>query len=313
MKKFLSGHGLALVAALLFVSHSQAQVPVTAVAPSLVVQDPATALKGQEGLNATLWVQKAAEAKFAARQAYRLATRQLDAALRDKKWSAAIEQTGSFRKLPPAIILDIDETVLDNSAYQARLVRDDLPYSGTSWAQWVAQSNAPVISGADKFLAYAARKGVQIFYVSNRGVAEEEATRKNLLRLGLPVQGPEDHILMNGEMVDWTSDKMTRRSYVAQKYRILLLFGDDLNDFVTAKPRTLQERLELLETYDSYLGERWILLSNPLYGSWEGALLEYRIDLTRDEALRRKYGALETLEPRVEVPVPAVVTPPATR
>jgi acid phosphatase len=270
-------------------------------------------LQGQEGLNATLWVQRAAEAKFAARQAYRLATRQLDAALRDKKWSAAIEQTGAFRKLPPAIILDIDETVLDNSAYQARLVRDDLPYSGASWAQWVAQSSAPVISGADKFLATAARRGVQIFYVSNRGVAEEEATRKNLLRLGLPVQGPEDHILMNGEMADWTSDKMTRRSYLAQKYRILLLFGDDLNDFVTAKPRTIQERLDLLETYDSYLGERWILLSNPLYGSWEGALLEYRVDLTRDETLRRKYAALETLEPAVEMPVPAVVAPPATR
>ncbi len=258
---------------------------------------PVGGLMGQEGLNSAAWVQTAAEAKIAARQAYFLAQRQLDAALKSRSWSAATEQTGSFRKLPPAIILDIDETVLDNSPYQARLVRDDAPYTLQSWEKWTAQADAAAIPGAPAFLAYAQQKGVQIFYVSNRGTGEEAATRENLRRLGLPLQGPTDHVLMSGERPEWTSDKTTRRGFIAQNYRVLLLIGDDLNDFVTAKPRTLQERLDLLEKYADFWGERWILLSNPLYGSWEGALFDYQNTLPRDEMLRRKYNALQTKAP----------------
>ncbi|BCM93897.1 lipoprotein E [Abditibacteriota bacterium] len=274
-------------------------VPIENLAPI-----PATTPKSQEGLSATAWVQGSAEAKIAARQAYHLATRQLDVALRDKKWSAAIEQVAPFKKLPPAIILDLDETVLDNSFYQARLVRDDALYSNEGWASWVAQADAGAIEGAVPFLKYADRKGVQIFYVSNRGLAEELATVENLKRLGCPIQGPQDHVLMSGEKSDWTSDKTTRRQFVAQKYRILLLVGDDLNDFVTAKPRTLQERNDLVNKYDSYWGERWILLSNPLYGSWEGAIYGYRNDLSREEMLRLKYGALQYREPVTPAPTP---------
>jgi 5'-nucleotidase (lipoprotein e(P4) family) len=282
--------------------------PITEVAPL-----PQTPILGQEGLNSTLWVQTSAEASFAAQQAYRLATYQLDKALRDKNWSAAIEQTESARKLPPAIILDIDETVLDNSAYQARLVRDDAPYSSASWDRWVSQSAALAIPGAAKFLAYAARKGIHIFYVSNRGIGEEAATRENLRRVGLPVQGPDDHVLMNGEMPNWTSDKTTRRSFLAQKYRLLLLFGDDFNDFITAKPRSVAERLNLLAKYEPYLGERWILISNPLYGSWESAILNFENGLSREDILRRKYTQLRTQEPAVAVSLASPGAATATR
>jgi acid phosphatase len=255
---------------------------------------PVGGLMGQEGLNATVWVQRAAEAKIAARQAYFLATRQLDAALKDRKWSAAVEQGKAFEKLPPAVILDLDETVLDNSPYQARLVRADAPYSGQSWAKWVAEANASSIAGAQTFLSYAQKKGVRIFYISNRSRSEESATRLNLRRLGLPLQDPADHVLMSGERNGWTSDKTSRRAFVARNHRVLLLIGDDLNDFVPAKPMTLQQRYQLLEKYATRWGQRWILLSNPLYGSWEGALFNYQNGLPRQEMLRRKYGLLET-------------------
>ncbi len=273
---------------------------------------PAIPVHSNEGLSATAWVQSSAEARVAARQAYHLATRQLDVALRDKKWSAAVEQVAPFKKLPPAIILDLDETVLDNSYFQARLVRDDSLYTSDGWASWVAQADAGAIEGAVPFLKEADRKGVQIFYVSNRGVAEEAATTLNLKRLGCPVQGPQDHVLMNGERPEWTTDKTTRRQFIAQSYRILLLVGDDLNDFVTAKPRSLQERTDLINKYDSYWGERWILLSNPLYGSWEGALYDYRNDLSREEMLRRKYGALQYRE-SLALPTTTLPSTGATR
>lgn len=263
--------------------------------------------KEQDGLDATLWVQTSAEAKIAAQQAYFLATRQLDAALRDKKWTAAVEQTAPVEKLPPAIILDLDETVLDNSPYQARLVRDDALYSGAGWASWVQQKSAGAIPGATQFLLYAQRRGVRIFYISNRGKNEEEATRENLRRLGLPLGGPSDHFLLQGEKPDWTSDKTSRRRFVAQTHRILLLIGDDLNDFMPAKPLPLQARLDLMQRYSSYWGQKWILLSNPLYGSWQGALFDYRNDLSRQEMLRRKYGALQTREAAAPVAPPANV------
>ncbi|RYG70320.1 hypothetical protein EON80_08180 [bacterium] len=289
---------IAILALLLAAPLASAQVS-TPVAPTL---------EGQEGLNATLWMQTSAEASFAAQQAYRLATYQLDKALRDRNWSAAIEQTDFSKKLPPAIILDIDETVLDNSPYQAYLVQQDIPYSSENWENWVSQSAAPAIPGAAKFLAYAAKKGVQIFYVSNRGIREEAATRENLRRVGFPLQGPEDHVLMNGEMPGWTSDKTTRRSFLAQKYRLLLLFGDDLNDFVTAKPRSVQERFALLTKYEPYLGERWIVISNPLYGSWESAILNFENGLSPDEILRRKYGQLRVMKPVAALPNTSTAT-----
>ncbi len=290
---YFTGAVLLLAAPLGFARAAPMEEPQSVPASSV----PAGGLMGQEGLNATAWVQTAAEAKIAALQSYFWATRQLDAALRSPKWSAAIEQNPNFEKLPPAIILDLDETVLDNSAYQARLVRDDAPYSRQSWKKWSDQADAAAIPGAQKFLGFAAKKGVQIFYISNRGEDEEAATRENLRRLGFPVQGPSDHVLMTGEHPGWTSDKITRRRYVARNHRVLLLIGDDMNDFVTAKPRTLQERLDLLEKYASWWGQRWILISNPLYGSWEGALFGYKNDLSREDMLRRKYDALQTREP----------------
>ncbi len=272
-----------------------------ALAPSALaddaVPDPRPGLMGQEGLNATAWVQSSTEARIASRQAYRLAARQLDVALKDKSWSAAVEQGANYAQLPAAIILDIDETVLDNSPYQARLVRDNAVYTGASWESWVGQAAAPAVSGAVPFLRVAAARGVRIFYVSNRGMAEEAATRENLKRIGAPVDWRYDAVLMNGERPDWTSDKTSRRAFVARTHRVLLLVGDDMNDFVPAKPLTLKQRDALLEKYDSYWGERWVLLSNPLYGSWEGALFDYRTNLSRTEMLKRKYDALEFDEP----------------
>ncbi len=280
------------------------EIPAIGAAPAT----PPAGSMGQEGLNATAWVQSSTEARIAARQAYFGAIRQLEIALANPHWSAAVEQGAPFEKLAPAVILDLDETVLDNSPYQARLVRSDAPYSGQSWARWVAQADARAIPGAQKFLNFANRKGVGIFFVSNRGQAEEAATRENLRRLGVPVQKNGDHVLMSGERPDWTSDKTSRRRFVAKNHRVLLLIGDDMNDFVPAKPLTLRQRSDLMEKYASYWGERWILLSNPLYGSWEGALFDYQNGLSRGEMLARKYRALDTRE--------AVATPaaePATR
>lgn len=227
-----------------------------------------------ENLNAVLWVQTALEYEATTLQAYRLAQLQLDAALADPEWTAAIERSEEGSNLPPAVVLDVDETVLDNSYYQARMIRDNTAYSTATWDPWVMEMRATAIPGAVEFTQYAAKKGVTVFYVTNRTANLEEATRQNLIALGFPVADDHDTILARGERPEWSaSAKGPRRAYIAASFRILLLIGDDLGDFVVDASGTPQERRARTEPYEEWWGRRWILVPNPTYGSWERAIV----------------------------------------
>ena len=219
-------------------------------------------------------MQTALEYEAAAVQAYRLAQLQLDAALKDPRWTAAIEQTGDATKLPPAVVLDIDETVLDNSYFQARLVRDRAVFSDERWNGWVREARATAIPGALEFTQYAAKQGVTVFYISNRTAPLEEATRQNLAALGFTLPDGVDTILSRGERPEWqASAKGPRRQEVARSYRIALLIGDDLGDFVVDAAGTVKERQARTAPQADWWGRRWIMIPNPTYGSWERAVI----------------------------------------
>ena len=227
-----------------------------------------------ENLNAVLWMQTALEYEATAVQAYRLGQVQLDAALKDPRWNAAIEQPGDASALPPAVILDIDETVLDNSYYQARLVRDGTVFANDTWEAWCLEAGATAIPGAVEFTQYAAGRGVKVFYVSNRMAKVEDATRKNLSALGFPLDTSLDTVLMRGERPEWqASAKGPRRSHVAASYRIVMLIGDDLGDFVADAAGTPVARRTATAPQRDWWGTRWIMLPNPTYGSWERAII----------------------------------------
>ena len=119
-------------------------------------------------------MQKALEYEASAVQAYRQATRQLEDALRDGTWSAALEQTVDASKLPPAVILDIDETVLDNSYYQAQQVRDNSAFAAETWDRWCLEARATAIPGALEFTRDAEKRGVTVFYITNRAAKVED-------------------------------------------------------------------------------------------------------------------------------------------
>src|SRR5690606_15658902 len=135
-----------------------------------------------ENLHSTLWTQTSVEYRASTLQAYRLAMLMLDRALADSSWTAALEQeaSGSYASLPPAVVLDVDGTVLDNSAYQARLVLEDAAYASDSWNAWVQEARAVPVPGAVAFTRYAHDKGVTVIYLTNRRGDTEEATRRNL-------------------------------------------------------------------------------------------------------------------------------------
>ena len=227
-----------------------------------------------ENLNAVLWMQTSLEYEAAAQQAYRLAQIQLDAALADPRWTAAIEQQGDASKLPPAVIVDVDETVLDNTYYQARLIRDNATYATATWDPWVAEARATAVPGSVEFTQYAATKGVTVFYVTNRTANLEAATRKNLVAEKFPVSDAVDTVLVRGERPEWSaSAKGPRRAFVAKDYRILMLIGDDLGDFVIDASGTPDDRRTRTAAQSEWWGRRWIMIPNPTYGSWERAIL----------------------------------------
>ncbi|RME51229.1 MAG: hypothetical protein D6795_08640 [Deltaproteobacteria bacterium] len=245
-----------------------------------------------DNLNATLWMSHAAEYRMVVREIYAAAQRSLDAALADPTWHAALEQGEDAAGLPPAIIVDIDETVLDNTPYQARLVRENTTYSPASWQRWVREARARALPGAKAFLQYAAGRGVRVFYVTNRDAQVEEATRKNLVSEGLPLAEGEDTVLTRHEREGWGSDKTSRRAYVAQRYRILLLLGDDLNDFVSGARTSPSERLSLARRHEDAWGSKWFLFPNPTYGSWEGALYDFEYRRPTEEKRLKKHRYL---------------------
>ncbi len=241
-----------------------------------------TALPENPTTQATLWVQNSAEYKALTAQAYGTALRNLSLPLEDSFWTASIvqEETESYMSLAPAIILDIDETILDNSPFQARMIKQGKTFNIEDWNTWCNEANADAIPGAVDFTTYAAEQGVAIFYITNRGHEVEKATRKNLIEQGFPVSNSIDNIMTNGEESGWNSSKIQRRRQVEENYRVIMIFGDDLNDFVPAKNISQNDRTEMVDEYSQYFGKKWFMLPNPVYGSWEQALFDFDDDLS---------------------------------
>jgi acid phosphatase len=223
-------------------------------------------------LLATLWTQRAVEFKGNAMTVYALARLRLDQALADKNWTAApVEQKGDFANLPPAIVLDVDETVLDNSLYQVWNMKTGNPFNIDTWNAFCNAQVSRAVPGAVEFTKYADSKGVKVFYVTNRGAVVEKPTRENMDKLGFPMGGNVDTFLMQGEQKDWGSKKGTRRAFIAKDYRILLEFGDNFGDFDDRYTSSEADRLKFFDENKDRWGREWLVIANPTYGSFEAA------------------------------------------
>ena len=238
---------------------------------------------GQKDLNeqtvlAIAWYQKSGEAKALCYQAYRNARMVLDRILN--------EETEGEK---PALCLDLDETVLDNSPYQARLIGTDQGYNSKTWNAWCNEAKAEAVPGAIEFLKYADAKGVALFYVSNRNAAVQKATMKNMKQLGAP-QVTSDNMMLKTD----TSNKEPRREKIRENHRIVMLIGDNLNDFDNMfRKKKLGPRNNAVDTVKDRFGERFIILPNPLYGDFEGALYDYNWGAKPAAKSRMRKAALD--------------------
>ena len=247
----------------------------------------------EQSMLGVLFVQTSPE--FAANniQTYKIATSKIDIALNDKNWTAALEQGTNFSDKPPAIIVDVDETVLDNSAHQARAILGGFSYP-TGWLEWGNEVSAPAVAGVKDFLNYADSKGVTIFYVTNRVSELRKATIENIIKLGLPFDERANPLMMKGEN-GWGSEKTSRRTLIAEKYRIILMVGDQITDFISLEESSvsMDARLQLSSKYEEMWGEKWFMITNPMYGKWEGAIYNNIFPNTKE----RKKLRLKALNP----------------
>jgi 5'-nucleotidase (lipoprotein e(P4) family) len=234
---------------------------------------------------AVLYMQKAGEYRALAYQAFNLAQMQLDADF-DKKNLKKLSK--EERKRARAVVVDIDETVLDNSPQQAYSIKNRIPFDLKTWYAWGEKREAKAIPGAVDFLNYANRKGVKVFYVSNRDEVQKQATIDNLKAVGFPDATAETVLLRQTE-----SSKEVRRNAILQKYRIIILMGDNLDDLSNVFERkSVNDRFAEVDKARPLFGSKFIVLPNAMYGSWESAIYDYG-RLTEAQKAEKRNSSLE--------------------
>ena len=250
-------------------------------AAGFLVSCASTPLPGDEEYTpwGLLWVENAAEYRALSLQAYGSATRDLQRFIEDTSWSALPSQTDAAN-LPPAVILDVDETVVSNIDFQMNF---EPPFSNKKHDDWNAANESIEISGVADFVAAARNAGVTVFFVTNRPCepagqfpcTQRDTTIGDINEVGIDVEA--EHVLLADER-GWTSEKSTRRAHIAENYRVIMLFGDDLGDFLTCVRKKLHDpctvsataasRKQAIDAHRDYWGAGWYILPNPMYGSW---------------------------------------------
>ena len=234
-------------------------------------------------VGAILFHQKAAEYRALTYQAFNLAKMRLDA---DKKESKHLPK--AERKKPRAIIVDADETVLDNSPYQAKLFKENKAFSIEDFLEWKKSGKSKAVPGSVEFLNYAKKQGVEIFYVSNVPNSFKEVTIENLKQNGFPDAKPENVMLITD-----TGSKEPRRQKVAETHRVVMLIGDSLNDLSVAfEGKSTAERFAEADKIKDQWGMKFIVIPNVMYGAWESAVYENKRLSDNEKKSKRN----ETLE-----------------
>lgn len=242
--------GVLLVAALGGCRATGARPPAAPLPSPVATSTPAPARAVPDAVH---WVRTSAEYRALAVQAFRLATGELER-------RAAERPAGTW-----AVILDADETVIDNSQYQKE--RGGLPFTAESWREWVARRAAPPVPGSQAFLARVRELGGRIAIVTNRNHDECPDTEENFRTLAIPYD------VMLCRPAGGPSDKDPRFESVAQgtasaslpPLEVVMWVGDNIQDF----PRLRQDLRDQPEAALADFGSRYFVIPNPMYGSWE--------------------------------------------
>ncbi len=228
----------------------------------------ATSTLSTQGADAVLWQNTSAEAYWLYQQSYAYATEKLETMLTTIEEEKQMVDSTEWDRRPLAVIVDIDETVLDNSPYQVNAVRNCKTFDAAAWKAWTDKAAAKACPGARDFLLAARDGGCEVFYITNRDQSERASTLKNLQDVGFPNADDAHLLLMEG-----TSDKSARRAQVASTHAVLLLVGDQLRDFDERfKDRSVNNGKNVVDAIADSLSQYFILLPNPMYGTYRDAI-----------------------------------------
>ncbi len=239
-------------------------------------QDAANQLN-QQSVMALNWFQQSGEYQALAYQAFNFAT-------------LAFDKAPSLTGKPKAVIVDLDETMIDNSAYSAWQVKANQPFADKSWSQWTQAKQATAVPGAVNFANYVNSHGGTMFYVSNRDSKDAAATAANLTQLGFT--GVNEKTL---RLKSDSSNKQARFDAIkAEGYDVVLYIGDNLNDYGAATwHQGNAQRRAFVNQNNRLFGTQFIILPNPLYGDWESGLGEGYNKLTPEQKLQTRDANLK--------------------
>lgn len=226
-------------------------------------------------LLANLYMQTSAEYQAVCLQTYSLALERL-------KTKLAARAVGDLK---PAVIMDLDETIIDNSGFQSFLDRDKLNYADPLWDSWEKDypDEVRLIPGAKGFIAGAENLHVTVIYLSNRLTKNSAGTVTALTRLGMNMENLGDRLML--KEAGQSSDKTARRQAANEKFSVLMYFGDNLRDFSeefaapkladadeAGQEKAIAERRDKVDHAAYRWGNDWIILPNPVYGEWQRLL-----------------------------------------
>ena len=239
-------------------------VPVFAPSPVTAAAESKVELDRNSIVRALLWMRTSGEYEALCRQTFNMALERV----------RNVMKTRSGDRLA-AVIMDLDETVLDNSGYSFFLLRNRLKHHETHWHNWNREhpEQVSLVPGARQFIKAVENEGVRIVFVSNRSDTLRDTTRKILLRLDLATKAElADPTAMKLLLRQDTSDKQSRRDSIAARYDVIALFGDNLNDFSDAfrspAVNSIEDRRAAVHRHAEKWGTHWFVLPNPIYGYW---------------------------------------------
>ena len=223
---------------------------------------------------ATNWYQQSAEMRAIYYQSFNLA-----------KVLVVVNKNEQLTDKKPAVVLDIDETLLNNSPFQGKAIETGIGYNSETWKAWTDEAKAEPLPGAIEFLNYAKEQGVEVFYISNRKVNELGSTMENMKEKGFP-NVDSSFIFLKKE----TSDKTERRAKVSENYEIILFVGDNLTDYSEIYAKRGEDMgFDVVDENKNDFGKKFIILPNPMYGEWESAIYKnsYKWTTEQKDSLRK--------------------------
>ena len=201
----------------------------------------------------------------------------------------------ALRKTPegkkPAIITDIDDTLINGNIYFSSLVGTQDQRSIERSRYWWNNQPAEALAGTVEFFQDASDMGIEVFYISGRFDDVKPATMKSLRKLGFPVID-DSYILLQAPNNKTLSKEQKRQSIRDRGYHVLMIMGDQLDDLAEVPAKLHKDKKKWVSDQQDLFSKYWFILPNPVYGAWEESVADGYRTMTPEQKHQARIKAL---------------------